>query len=222
LWLAKLQLDKVAAQNTALIIRESVTGLRTFDDDQLRIPPAVTTSNTGERLSSWRFRIIKHLTSSNRTVDFEQMWSAPINPSSEVGMVLCRPNAQENPALKGRMTNVLAITGPGTAFEEGKVYRFSNLPPNLILLAEVRRSDLHWMEPGDLDVRTMPREINHPSGKGISGTTNYGFCVGFADGSAWILSFDTPYEVLSKFFTIEGAKNNDRDKLLGKYKLYAT
>ena len=43
----------------------------------------------------------------------------------------------------------------------------------MILLVEVRNSGTHWMQPGDFDIRTMPRTINDPAGKGISGTWFY-------------------------------------------------
>jgi len=78
---------------------------------------------------------------------------------------------------------------------------------------------IEWMQPGDLDIRTMPRSINHTSGKGIAGNYPNGFFVGFADGHVWFLRNDTPFHQLEKFFTIEGAKTYDRDELLRPFLL---
>jgi hypothetical protein len=73
------------------------------------------------------------------------------------------------------------------------------------------------MQPGDFDIRTMPRSINAPDGRGISSRYRYGFHVIFADGEVWGLSHDTPFEELEKFFTIDGAKQHDRDIVLRPY-----
>src|SRR5262249_46601631 len=114
-------------------------------------------------------------------------------------------------------TNIFAITGPGTAFEPGKQVRLKDLPGSLILIVEVRNSGVHWMQPGDFDVRTMPRTINAPDGKGISGVLARGFHIGFADGQVWYLFNTIPFDELAEFFTIDGAKIHDRESVFGPY-----
>jgi len=93
------------------------------------------------------------------------------------------------------------------------------LPPAAILLVESRSSGIPWPAPGDFDIRTMPRTINAPDGKGISGQIPGGFVVLFADGDAWFMSDKTPFETLEKFFTLAGAKKYDREALLGPFAL---
>jgi hypothetical protein len=141
------------------------------------------------------------------------------NPPLIPCRIFCfRPSLQD--ISKQCMTNVFAITGPGTAFDdEKKRIRMEDLPPELILLAEVRDSGVHWMAPGDFDVRTMPAVCGDPQGKGISGTLPGGFFVAFADGEAWFLSNDTPFAELKKFFTIDECKKHSREKCLGPYRL---
>jgi hypothetical protein len=46
-----------------------------------------------------------------------------------------------------------------------------------------------------------------------------GFHVAFKDGTVWLLSRDTPMSELSRFFTAQGARKDDRETILGPYKL---
>jgi hypothetical protein len=118
-------------------------------------------------------------------------------------------------------TCVVAVTGPGTAWGNGRErpQRLQDLPPDTVLLVESAHSGIHWAAPEDFDTSTMPRTINDPSGRGISSRNRDGFCVGFADGRVWSLKHKVPFTVLEKFFTIESARLHDADELLGAYRL---
>ena len=75
---------------------------------------------------------------------------------------------------------------------------------------EIAGFDVHWAEPGDLHVDEVPESITAgPDGRGL--------CVLFADGTVWFLNSEVPLENLKKFFTIEGAKQHDREELLAPY-----
>lgn len=119
-------------------------------------------------------------------------------------------------------TNMVAICGPGTAFGcEGEPPRsLQSLGSDAILVVEVRRSGLHWMQPGDFDIRTMPRTFNAPDGRGISSRHPGGFHVLFSDGQLWFLSEKTPFEVLAKFFTVTQANECKREELLAAFALW--
>jgi hypothetical protein len=117
--------------------------------------------------------------------------------------------------------NILAIAGPGTAFGDGSETPkpIEDVPQQAILFAEVRESGIPWPAPGDFDVRTMPRTINARNGKGISSRYRGGFHVIFADLQVWFLSETLPFATLTKFFTLAGARQSDREVLLGPYAL---
>jgi hypothetical protein len=119
-------------------------------------------------------------------------------------------------------TNIVAITGPGTAVGEGKELPMSvkNVPRQTILAVETRASGIPWPAPGDFDIRTMPQTINAPDGKGISSRNVGGFHVIFADGWVWLLSDKVPFETLKKFFTTADAEKHDREELLGPFALH--
>ena len=151
--------------------------------------------------------------------DGSQPWDSPINKE----MAMTPRGWFSYPARWGSKTrletNAFAITGPGTAFGDGETMPKSikNVPPQTILVAEVRSSGIHWMQPGDFDIRTMPHTINVPDGKGISSRYPGGFHVLFADGKVWFLSEKIPFDTLKKFFTVADARQYDREKELGPF-----
>jgi hypothetical protein len=64
------------------------------------------------------------------------------------------------------------------------------------------------------------KEIDPRDQTGISGNLSGGFFVGFADGRVWMIDDSIPFETLSPFLLVEGAKQADREIVLGPYKLY--
>ncbi|HVS40211.1 MAG TPA: hypothetical protein VMS17_31930, partial [Gemmataceae bacterium] len=118
----------------------------------------------------------------------------------------------------GDKARFVAVVGPGTAFGDGKPWRFDELPDNALLVVEVRGCQAHWMEPGgDLDIRTMPHEIGGEGCIGPAGGDRPEFYIGFADKSVWLLRAEAPFKVLSRFFRVEEARQQDRDSALGPY-----
>jgi hypothetical protein len=168
-------------------------------------------------LLSWRAQLT-HVFNGNQRVDFQSPWDSPTN-SALAGpcYVFCQPEGRKTTGE----TCFLAITGPGTAFGDGTSppLAITKIPGDTILIVETRHSGLHWMQPGDFDIRTMPRTINAADGTGIGGAFRDDFLVGFADASYWRLSPQTPFETLARFFTVADAESNDREELLGPYRV---
>jgi hypothetical protein len=52
----------------------------------------------------------------------------------------------------------------------------------------------------------------------IGGENSRGFHVAFRDDTIWLLAPETPMIELSRFFTAAGARENDRDERLGRYR----
>ena len=182
---------------------------------------------TAEQLCSWRFAIIPYLAHYHLEVPFGQRWDSP---ACAPWRTIPQPFAYDGwgdgafdkrtPSSVPNVTRVVAITGPGTAFGYGRVEAPASLDDidvDTVLLVEIRDSGLHWMEPGDFDIRTMPRSINSANGRGISSVHKTGFHVVFADGTVWFLRNDVPFDQLSLFFTIAGARRSDRDIVLRPY-----
>ncbi len=184
----------------------------------------------GPATSSWRFAIAPFTDMHMLGLEWNELpwtdeanatWRGASNPFAHLGWK-GRLGDPRNPADIPSTTQLLAITGPNTAFGDGKdelPRAIEDVESDTIIVVETRNSGLHWMQPGDFDIRNMPRTINAKDGKGISSIHPSGFHVLFADGAVWLLSHETPFEDLEKFFTIKGAKKHDRRTLLKKFRL---
>ncbi len=198
-----------------------VLALHLFNDNVGRLPPAISTipSSPGRiefragepPLHSWRYIVYPYL-QSPQLFDYSKPWNDP--QYAQISRLKNYYYCNDKPGNLN--TKFVAITGPDTAWGDGTEPPKSifDLPDDLIVIVETRNSGLHWMEPGDLDLRTMPRTINAPDGRGISGTTRGGAWVATADGSVHWIPNDTQFEDLEPFFTIQSAEANDINSTL--------
>lgn len=188
-------------------LRQVGLALHNFNDIYRRLPPPVRVDKAGNPMCSWRFQIVPFVEAIMRGVDYDARWDDPVNDwlASQPYPIFCWQPERESPARLH--TNVVAITGPGTAFDPDCVRRLDEMDADTVLAIEIADSGKHWMEPGDLHVDKVPESIM----KGLDGE---GVHVLFADGSVQFVSADVPLADLKKFFTIEGAKQYDREELL--------
>ena len=181
-------------------------GLVQYQQKYGHLPPAYNTDKNDKPLHSWRLLILadEH---PYRNIDTTKPWDDPNHEGRVPLPIEYNIYGEKNSGL----TRILAITGPGTAFEKNKVVSRDKLPNDLVLVIGVRNTTIQWMEPRDLNVE-RPEEIRRslPS-------DDFGTIVLFADLHIWVLRKNTPAVVLEKFFTIKGAKAHDRMKILGPY-----
>ncbi len=202
-------------------------GLRSYDEANGTLPQATAKDAKSGNLSSWRLEVCRslaHLGLSPANVtspleyDFHRAWSDSRNARIEpVGLAyFLPPTPHLEPSKKGiYATYYKAITGAETAFELDTPRSLKQLPKDLVIVVRVPRSDTHWMEPGDLCIEQLaPSEETRRQL-----LCNDGYLVLFADGESWLLSSKTPILDLCKFFTISGAKQSDRERLLGPYRV---
>lgn len=194
-----------------------IVGLMNYDDAFGHMPPPARMAN-GTALCSWRFAIW-HFLERHGFYDrlaWKERWDSPANQAFWKGEnfpVYCYPN-------EGDITFVLAVTGPGTAFGDGRAppKTFSELDADTIVLIESRNSRLLWPQPGDADIQTLGLYYRSGNAKGPSSIHPGGFHVAFADGEVWFLGNDTPFDVLGRFLTVDGAYQHDRDIDLAQYR----
>ncbi|MBS0266410.1 MAG: hypothetical protein JSS02_31050 [Planctomycetes bacterium] len=226
------------AHMTALKFRQVIMEMQNWSA-QSKIsghdPMCDIVAESGERLLSWRTWLADHSLPIPYVdhCDYRESWQHPRNLRfaprggyffTKLGhSIRYEDNAATGddghfPPKSEDATTILAVTGPGTVFGDGTSIPLTDAPGAAIVLVEVRNSTVHWMAPGDFDIRTMPHTINDPVGQGISGQSPLGFHVAFADGEVWLLSNDTPFEDLSRFFLVNEANRLDREIVLGKFR----
>ncbi|NLE37589.1 MAG: DUF1559 domain-containing protein, partial [Pirellulaceae bacterium] len=197
-------------QHRLNVLNQLGLALTTFDAVYDRLPPAARLDESGEPLSSWRFQMCPYLESFMQDVDYDKPWDDPVNHEIATHFAwLFHDSARGERPTRFHAT-LMVVTGPGTPFDGQKECRLADLDPDTILVVEVADSGVHWMEPGDLSIDSLPASLV----KGIDGD---GLCVLFADGSAWFLGNEVSLEDLKKFLTIDGAKQYDREKILGSH-----
>ena len=236
-WMIRGALSRDAHRSTRMRFSSVSMALRNYSNIRGHLPdPEVWRESVqlpGDNVSpvplvrplySWRVEIVWYLESWHGTWHPARPWDDPVNKQLvelsffyAYGVTGTEPYPKSFPE-----TNALAITGPGTAFGDGKEppKAVKDVPPQTILVVETRQSGIPWPAPGDFDIRTMPQTINSPDGKGISSRYADGFHVIFADEWVWLISNKVPFETLKKFFTIAEARKHDREKLLGPYALH--
>jgi hypothetical protein len=126
-------------------------------------PPAYVAGPDGKPWHSWRVLLLPFMDSQflYKTYDLNEPWDSPKNCQLAAMMppywFRCpsAPYADDKPP---RMTNLVAVTGPGTAWPGPKSTRLSDFgddPGKTILLVEIADSDIPWMEPRDLSLEEL-------------------------------------------------------------------
>ncbi|MBW3600638.1 MAG: DUF1559 domain-containing protein [Planctomycetes bacterium] len=181
--------------------------LHNYHDTYKTFPPAYIPDEDGNPKHSWRVLILPFLEQAPlyEQYDFNEPWDGP-NNSQLANIVIPAYQCPSAPNPNQATTNYLAISGPGTVFNQGNGSRIMDIrdgTSNTIMVAEVAGGNINWMAPRDFDVTTMPMAINAAKdGSSISSFHPGGAQVLFADGSVRFLSDNVAANVLSILLTI--------------------
>jgi type II secretory pathway pseudopilin PulG len=137
---------KRCAENLARI----AAALRAYRAEHGQYPPTCVSDANGKTTHSWRIAILPYLGCKDlyEQYDFNQPWNGPKNGV----LAKQRPDVFHCPDDESETeTTYLAITGPGTAWNENVAADSAPQfrPQQLVLLIEVVRSRICWMEPRD-------------------------------------------------------------------------
>jgi len=211
---------------TALTFETLGLMLQNYSDTFGSLPPPIARDGSGKPVHSWRLTVLPLDANPGFMTDTAGLMDWPIGePWNAPGNAWCKATNTAY-SYDGRSdgeassTNIVAITGPGTAFGDGNSVApksITELPHDAILCVEARATDIHWMEPRDFDIRNLPNTINGAAG--ISSRYQAGFHVLFADGDVWFISHSVPFETLAKFLSVDDAEKHDRQQVLGEYRL---
>lgn len=188
--------------------------LYNYHDQYGSFPPAYIADENGRPVHSWRVLILPFLEQQPLydQYRFDEPWDGPNNRRLH-GLAMPVYHCPGGPP--SRATNYLAVIGPRTVWQGQKTTRLSDIADgssNTLLVVEVAKSGIHWMEPRDLHVLQMARGINPKAGQGISSIHPGCANVSFADGSVRFLPDDFPPDLLDSLLSIDGGEKIDSER----------
>ena len=114
-------------------------------------------------MHSWRVLILPYLEQESlyKAYSFDEPWDGPKNRelAGRIDDVFRCARSNSRGSL---MTNYVVVVGDHTAFPGSKSVTMKDIPDgrDVILVAEIADSDIHWMEPRDLRFDAMSFHIN--------------------------------------------------------------
>ena len=186
-------------------------------------PPSSIVDASGRPMHSWRVLLLRYQDHElYQAYNFNEPWNGPNN----------RKLAARRPTWYGcfnrldrskTKTNYALVVGPGTLFPPGQATSSDDIPDgpaNTIFLVEIADSDIDWMEPRDLDLRTMSLDVNDRKHPGISSYDPTGPAVAFANWKVWRLQEGRILpEKLRTLLTRDGGEPVDKEELIQHHSL---
>lgn len=200
-------------------LRQIGLALHNWHDQHGRFPDAVAGQEAGPP-HSWRVALLPLLERPQlfAEYDLDHPWDGPANlpvARTPVSVYLCPSDPHDRDAENRVFTAYALVTGPGTAFPEGRgsvVGAISDGTTNTLMLAEAGGRHTVWTQPDDVDVSQVPVAINlagEAPTRSPSMLSSYhpnGAHALMADGSVRFLGENTDPEVLKALTTAAGSE----------------
>ncbi len=149
-------------------------------------PPAWVADENGKPLYSWRVLLLPFLDERPLYDSFrlDKPWDSPhnLNLSLTDLRIYQSPDNKHGPGT----TNYVAIlgVGPWQGADALSEYELTGNRATSLMFVEQHGEKIHWAEPRDLDISTLPLRINDRSGRGIGSPKGGKAVVAFRDGRA--------------------------------------
>jgi hypothetical protein len=180
--------------------------LQNYHDGYGTLPPAYVADAEGKPMHSWRVLILPYMEHKGlyTRYNFNEPWNGPNNSRlhREVVHEFCCPSRSRQESTE---TSYVAVVDPQTAWPREKAIGFSSVTDgnsNTILVVEMAKSGIHWMEPRDLQMAEIPIAVNQKGSRGISSEHANVALALFADGHTAALTYNTPAEIIRRLLTI--------------------
>lgn len=195
--------------------------LRNYESTNGHFPPAFIMGPDGTPWHSWRVLILPTLGEEAvyEQYRFDEPWNGPNNSKLADMINLGWFQCPSRPAKQSMHTNYVAVVGEETAFPGVRSTTSDEImdgPGNTILLAEIRDSGIHWMEPRDLKFEslTLQTDPGRASSTCISSHHPAGPAVVFADKiTAYRLRPSLSLSKLRAMLTIAGGEEVTKESL---------
>ena len=212
------QLRAAGADHKSVVSRLLVIriALNTYSEVMGCLPAAVVRNNDGTPIYSWRVALGTLVEEAHREgwrhFAKDEHWQSPANK------ILREHGGSMGFGYKGESSaKFLAVTGSGTAFEDGKCRKLDEMPKGLIVIVEKSDSSFFWMEPGDVELESL-RGLSYMTCGEQFARSRSSFHVLLASGEIWELTRDTPLSVFIECASADTA-NSKAVENLSHYRL---
>lgn len=133
-------------------------------------PPAYVADKDGKPLYSWRVLLLPYMEQKALYQQFhlDEPWDSPNNrPLANLMPPMYRCPSDPNPN-SATTTHYVAITGPGTVFDDAKACRFSDITDgmsNTLLVLETPGTPVNWTEPVDTTIDELTLGMSSNGGR---------------------------------------------------------
>jgi hypothetical protein len=196
--------------------------IRVYESYHGHLPPAYVLGPDGTPWHSWRVLLLPYLHQEEvfQKYRFDEPWNGPNNSKLADGINMQHFQCPCSPDFGNSLcTNYVAVVGKETAWPVESTIEFNDIKDgieNTILLVEIGNSDIHWMEPRDLEFDSLALEV-YPvkaNSKAISSPHPSGPAVVFADRiTSYRLQEPMSLETLRGLMTIDGKEGVKRESL---------
>ncbi|TWT99695.1 hypothetical protein Pla108_06380 [Botrimarina colliarenosi] len=200
------------------------SALRNYEALNGHYPPAYINGPDGKPWHSWRVLLLPFL-GEEAVYDqyrFDEPWNGPNNQAlaDRISPNLFR--CTNAPGGKREWnTNYVAVVGKETAFPGAETVASDDIKDgveNTILLVEIGNSDIHWMEPCDLQYRSLTLQTDPEKASSMSVSSRHpaGPGVVFADRiTAYRIHSPLLLSTLRGLLTIAGGEEETKESLEG-------
>lgn len=202
-------------------LNQLVLAFHNYHDVHGSFPPAYVADENGTPMHSWRVLILPFLDKNDfyDQYDFSEPWNGPHNSALAHKMGTRFWHCPSGPLTdESPLTNYVAIVGDRTAFPGTRSTSMTDFHDGLeetILLVEIANTDIHWMEPRDLNFDEMSFVVNDRSRPSISAPHAAGPAVVFADSiTAYRLNASLKPATLQALITIDGGEPVQKPMLI--------
>jgi hypothetical protein len=146
-----------------------------------------------------------------RQYAFDEPWDSPDNLRLAARIAEMYQWDGDSGRRSQEMTDFVFVVRSTVPFSERASASFvdNSAGAQEILVVEIARSDIHVLEPRDLDFDTMSFVVNDRNTASISTLRSGDPLVGFVDGKVRPLSISTPPDTLRKWLLVSETRNSN-------------
>lgn len=188
-------------------LRQIASAIRDYEIANGFLPQPFISSDTGERLLSWRVLLLPYLGEKElfEQIDQSKPWDDPANIKIGERMPIlfrCHESRRQSKWFTiGNATSYVAVVGPGTAWPTTGLRTTSSFfdPEAInIIVLESDRHQVHWMSPNDptMDQFLSTMHLHNPHGGGFH-------CVDLRGNTRFLSNSSVSLDEIRNFLTLD-------------------